>query len=170
MRVRFSEISPFGSHFELSQLEGLALVKEFAVKGPFVARCSLKRKGDDKVELRGFLQATLALECDRCLALYDLEIASDLQILFDAGTCGSWHLKELECKGDDLDTIFLDEPVIDMDDAFRQQMYLAIPLKNLCSEQCQGICSQCGVNLNATVCDCPKESKKTPFSVLGKLK
>lgn len=170
MRVRFSEISPVGSRYEIREIEGLSLQQDFVVRGPVEAQCTLKRKGDAKVELYGSLKVSLSLPCDRCLSLYDVEVDADLHVIFETESGGSWQVKELECNIPDLDTVVLDEPVIDLDDVLRQQLYLALPVKSLCSEQCRGICSQCGANLNLAACNCADQGKKSPFSVLAQLK
>jgi uncharacterized protein len=170
MLIRFKEISPHGSSYEIRVIDGLDPPQDFVVKGSVDARCTLKRKGDDKVELQGRLQATLTLNCDRCLSSYDKEVDSELQVLFEIESEGSWHLNNLEYNIPDLDTVFLEEPVIDLDDVLRQQLYLALPMKNLCTEQCRGICFRCGANLNHAECGCADENKESPFAILAQLK
>ena len=81
-----------------------------------------------------------------------------------------WHIKDLECSGDDLDTILLREPVVDFWDILRQQLYLSLPEKLICSTDCKGLCPECGVDLNSGSCSCVREEKESPFSVLAKLK
>ena len=39
-------------------------------------------------------------------------------------------------------------------DLLREQFYLALPMKPLCREECQGLCPQCGVNRNVEACQC----------------
>ncbi len=39
----------------------------------------------------------------------------------------------------------------------REQFYLALPMKPLCREDCQGLCVVCGANLNRATCDCKLE-------------
>lgn len=168
--IRFNEISPLGSNYEIRKIDGLDAPQEFVVKGPVDARCMLTRKGDNKVELQGRLQATLTLICDRCLSSYDREVNTELQVLFEVESDDSWHLKDLEYKIPDLDTVLLEEPVLDLDDVLRQQLYLALPMKKLCTEQCRGICSQCGTDLNHGACGCADENKDSPFAVLAQLK
>jgi uncharacterized protein len=170
MLVRFDQISPSGNHYEVRSIEGLASQQDFIVKGPLAAQYTLQRKGDDKVEMQGRLKACLSLNCDRCLASYDIEVDTELQVLFETASSDSRRLQEVECTISDLDSIVLDEPVVDLDDVLRQQLYLALPVKSLCSEQCKGICSGCGVNLNLAECGCEFERETSPFAVLARLK
>jgi Predicted metal-binding, possibly nucleic acid-binding protein len=167
MLVRLSEISPSGSHYDIRKIEGL---DDLPVVNLLEARCSLTRKGETKVELTGRLQSTVMLECDRCLSLYQLEMDVALQMLFEVETDASWQVKDLEYRIPDLDTIVLDAPVIDLDDVIRQQLYLALPVKSLCSDQCKGICSNCGANRNIVPCGCDDTCGKSPFAVLAQLK
>jgi uncharacterized protein len=46
------------------------------------------------------------------------------------------------------------QTVIDLADDVRQTLLLAFPLKNVCREECRGLCSRCGKNLNEGSCDC----------------
>jgi uncharacterized protein len=39
----------------------------------------------------------------------------------------------------------------------REQFYLALPMKPLCSEACHGLCPVCGTNLNRGTCDCKRD-------------
>jgi uncharacterized protein len=34
---------------------------------------------------------------------------------------------------------------------------LQVPMKILCSEECKGLCPNCGVNLNTGSCNCRRE-------------
>jgi len=170
MLVRFSEISPHGSQYDIRKIEGLEDLPGLVVDDLLEVRCSLIRKGDTKVELQGRLRSILTLDCDRCLAPYQREVDVALQMLFEVETDAAWQVKDLEYRIPDLDTVILDEPVIDLDDVIRQQLYLALPMKNLCSDQCKGICSSCGANRNLAPCGCADKHENSPFAVLAQLK
>ena len=169
MRVRFNEISPHGSRYELREIEGLEDQQDFRLNGPASAVCTLTRKDGDKVALRGSLRARLVLTCDRCLGEYDFAVETEMQVLLETLSGEPWHLKELECGSGDLDTILLDEPVVDLDDLLRQQLYLSLPVKNLCTEECRGLCPECGANLNQADCTCGAGENRSPFAVLRQL-
>ena len=92
-----------------------------------------------------------------------------MQVLLETLSGEPWHLKELECDNADLDSILLDEPVVDLDDLLRQQLYLSLPVKNLCAEECRGLCPGCGANLNQADCTCGAGEDRSPFAVLRQL-
>ena len=170
MQLRFSEIPTTGSRYVLKGFASSDSWDGVAVKNLLAADCLLKRKTEDKVEMQGRVHVIVSLECDRCLAPFDVEINSPLQMLFELASAESWQVKELECTGADLDTILLDEPVVDIDDAFRQHIFLALPVKNLCSEECKGICPRCGAQRNQDVCSCSGSRRESPFSILNSIK
>ncbi len=55
---------------------------------------------------------------------------------------------------DDLDLFGYDGEVIDLEPLVREQFILAVPYSPLCSEDCRGLCPQCGSNRNLTSCAC----------------
>jgi uncharacterized protein len=38
-----------------------------------------------------------------------------------------------------------------------EDIVFSLPLRFLCDEECKGLCSRCGKNLNDGPCDCKKE-------------
>jgi uncharacterized protein len=47
-----------------------------------------------------------------------------------------------------------DHNILDLTEAIRQYVLIAVPIKLLCRQECAGICPSCGVNLNEKTCDC----------------
>ncbi|HEU4416430.1 MAG TPA: DUF177 domain-containing protein [Candidatus Angelobacter sp.] len=41
-----------------------------------------------------------------------------------------------------------------LEDVLKEQILLALPVKQLCRTDCKGFCPQCGKNLNVESCDC----------------
>ena len=58
--------------------------------------------------------------------------------------------REIEQPGedDDLHSPYLDQSVLDLADWARDALVLAMPAQIVCSEECRGLCPECGVNLN----------------------
>jgi uncharacterized protein len=46
--------------------------------------------------------------------------------------------------------------VIDLDPLLREQLVLALPGYPVCREDCKGLCSVCGANLNDRECGCDR--------------
>ena len=43
---------------------------------------------------------------------------------------------------------------------------LNLPVRFVCKEDCKGVCTKCGKNLNFEKCECVEERKPSPFDVL----
>lgn len=56
----------------------------------------------------------------------------------------------------------LDGYEIDTDEQVYQNLIMNLPLKIVCSDDCKGLCSKCGVNLNNSTCDCESKGEINP--------
>lgn len=65
---------------------------------------------------------------------------------------------------DDLFGIF--ESCLDLEEFVKNSIISEIPAKILCSENCKGLCPECGNNLNETSCNCLKEKYNPQFAEL----
>ncbi len=84
--------------------------------------------------VQGQASTVARCRCDRCLRFYDLELRAD-------DIC---HFEE-----------DISEGMVDLTDELREDLLILLPTRNLCEEECQGICPKCGCNLNARECECP---------------
>ena len=64
------------------------------------------------------------------------------------------------------DALTLEGKTIDLKDILCKNIALFLPLKQLCREDCKGICQQCGTNLNEKQCDCKDEYFNPQFEIL----
>ena len=99
---------------------------------------------DKGLLVSGSLATDIKSVCGRCLCDYDEE----LLINFDEEFVS--HPQEGEFAIDE-------HQEIDLSEVARQYTFLATPLKPLCSEDCAGLCSRCGKNLNLGACACREE-------------
>jgi uncharacterized protein len=169
MQVLFTDIANAGNHYEISDDSWLGQQEPSRIS-PLVADLHLQRKGDSRVAVQGFLKTRIQLTCDRCAVQYGFPVDVNFHLVLEVPSDENWQIRELECTGTDLDTVLLTEPVVDMADILRQQLYLGLPEKMICSEKCKGLCVQCGSNLNTSPCSCVEEVKESPFAILAKLK
>jgi uncharacterized protein len=80
--------------------------------------------------------APLVGECARCLEPFSSAMSVRFQELFALaqGVAGP-------------DGYVLDAGLLDLEPALRDALVLELPLSPLCAEDCQGLCSECGVRL-----------------------
>lgn len=124
-------------------------------------------RAGDKVNLIGSLSAKVAYDCDRCLKPIEMDVNKSFDLVYIPPLgVGDEH----ELKDQDLDTSFYQGEAIDLDDLVREQVELALPMARLCVEQCQGLCPECGANLNERRCSCATKEVDTRWGALKQLK
>jgi uncharacterized protein len=126
-------------------------------------------KDKDQFRLVGRLKSTLELPCSRCLEPFPWPVDASFDLRYQPRSANSGD-GEREVQEDDLSTAFYDNDEVDLGQLMREQFYLALPMKPLCREDCQGLCSQCGANLNRTTCSCTRDWEDPRLAVLRSLK
>ena len=126
---------------------------------------SIRRYGQS-LSFTGHLETILETTCGRCLEEAQLPIKADFSytLLPVTGT----GKDEVELQTEDLEIVYYDGEIIDLAPMIAEQIILQIPVKVLCRESCQGLCPQCGTNLNMGGCDCRKDFIDPRWAVLKK--
>ena len=94
--------------------------------------------------LEGSARSLLELQCDRCGKSFSREKRVALDSLV---------AQELEDEEND-DILLLDGTELDLDETAGTAFILAMDTKNLCSDDCKGLCAKCGADLNLGPCGC----------------
>lgn len=94
--------------------------------------------------LEGTASSELELVCDRCGKAFSRVKTVALDSLV---------AQELEDEEND-DILLLDGTQLDLDEAVTTAYILGMDTKNLCSDDCKGLCAKCGANLNLGPCGC----------------
>jgi uncharacterized protein len=106
-----------------------------------------------EIQIEGRLKVNVETDCDRCLEVcrYPIDTKFSLSYL-PADTEVSSEEKGLD---DDAVTVaFYEGDGIALEEVFREQVFLALPMQRLCREGCRGLCPVCGVNWNERTCEC----------------
>ena len=98
--------------------------------------------------LNGTARSELDLVCDRCGKEFSREKVVPLDSLL---------ADKLENEDSEDDIILLDGNELDLDEVVTTAFVLAMDTKNLCSEDCKGLCAKCGADLNLGPCGCRPE-------------
>ena len=104
----------------------------------------------------GPTRTELELPCSRCLELFRMPFDGAIDVRYLPASELSAE-DEREVAEEDLDTSYYRDDQIDLNELLREQFYLALPMKPLCREECAGLCSQCGTNLNTGTCQCTSQ-------------
>jgi uncharacterized protein len=110
-------------------------------------------KDKDKFRVVGTVTTELELPCSRCLEPFRLPVHAEFDLRYLPASEAS-NEAEREIEENDLETSFYRDDQIDLNELLREQFYLALPMKPLCREECRGLCTQCGTNLNTGTCGC----------------
>ena len=149
----------------LSRQAGSARARQLVVPAPEDLRLELARVpggADVELDLRfeavtegilvtGSATAPLVGECARCLAPLASTVTASFTELYlydghdqhDGDDQHEWH-DEYEEPDEER---YLDGDLLDLEQAFRDAVVLALPLSPLCRDDCPGLCVECGVPL-----------------------
>jgi uncharacterized protein len=142
--------------------------REFCINEAVQATIRVRVCGE-AIQVQGSIHTGLNLQCCRCLENYSYPLTSQFDVtLFPER--GVVQEEEIELESEDLQTGFFSGDEVDLSGLIREQIILSIPYKALCHEECKGLCSQCGTNLNQGDCGCNREGRDSAFSVLKNLK
>lgn len=117
--------------------------------------CHVEVRDEETVHVAGDLTARLRLVCGRCLEAFPLPISQHLELFCLPHREGQEEEDEVELSERDMVVTYYRDRSIDLAEVVREQLFLAVPMKRLCSEGCQGLCPRCGKNRNAERCECP---------------
>lgn len=128
--------------------ETIKILKPIQVKGKVVVSRGI---ADVKLSVNTRMLHT----CSRCLEQFE----KDLELIVDE--------KVSKNEQEDGNIIALEEgDTLDLRDVVLNDIYLALPLKILCKEDCKGLCQICGSNLNQTQCSCTVDETDPRLSAL----
>lgn len=107
----------------------------------------------EDIRVVGSFVIQVEIRCARCLDPVKQDVRESFDLVYrpqgvDArGEESSISLAETEIGYYQGDGLLLE-------DVLKEQVLLALPVKQVCSNECKGLCPQCGRNLNVEDCDC----------------
>ena len=142
MKIDLSCLTDLGSHKSIEkQIELPDLFNDYQDIGtPFPLQINLDiYNTKDSFMLAGELTGRLLLTCSRCLDKFSFELRVNIK--------EELLKREIPDLGN-----------IDLTNIIVEHILLEIPMKTVCRENCQGLCTLCGRNLNNAKCDCNRET------------
>lgn len=131
VKLEFHETPP-----EREPAQGFELVGDLEFTGTLT-------NTDGILQLDGRLKASYNSVCYRCLSAVDKTLELEIKENFiNSADVGQSDMYPFEGK------------VLDISKALTDNIILNLPMKQLCSEKCRGLCSKCGANLNEVQCGC----------------
>ncbi len=112
----------------------------------------LAKKSGETFYLHTKLLGTLSARCHKCLRPTNLDIETAFDVVIQRGGAEkAGHGKSVE---DDYVYIPIGEQEYCLDQHIYENLVVSIPMRITCSENCKGLCPECGVNLNEETCSC----------------
>lgn len=109
-----------------------------------------------EMRVRGEIRTTFTALCGRCLNDVPFNLVIPFDLLYAAEDPGAGRSGETEVSDRDLDISIYQHDQIDLDELVLEQIELSLPSRVLCSENCRGLCPECGADLNVEQCGCKK--------------
>ena len=135
--------------------EKIELDKDVHVVSPITGHVRMRRVNQGLL-VDGGVDLTVELECTRCLSEFEQPMHVTFEERYYPTVDVVTGLPLPAIEEDDVFSID-GHHLIDLTEAVRQQLLLDIPMVTLCKENCAGLCSQCGKDLNLGPCDCEPE-------------
>lgn len=111
------------------------------------------------VLLKAKARFVFSAPCDRCAVLVEKPVELSLEHVI---------VSEVEDEEND-DFVVAENMQLDVEELLRDDLILWVPTKNLCKDDCKGLCDKCGKNLNEGDCDCNKQSVDPRLEILNRL-
>jgi uncharacterized protein len=124
---------------------------------------------DRDIRLRGRLRTVVEVLCARCLEPVRVPVELEFDLFYQPIQTIAREGEE-EVGGADLEIGFYQGYGLMLEDALKEQILLALPMRTLCRPECKGLCPQCGQNWNAAACACPPVAGDERWAPLADLK
>ncbi len=105
----------------------------------------------DGILVRGAVTARMRHTCHRCATEFGEDLTAEVTELLG---------------GHPDDDYRLERDVADVEGPVRDALLLALPLVPTCREECAGLCSVCGADLNTGTCPGHDDEPDSPFAAL----
>lgn len=121
-------------------------------------------KSAHQIVLDAESKAKYKFVCDRCNADNEALLETKFQLVY------IFSSHKVDSEDTNVKYLTPDVDKIDISDDLKEYLEITLPMKNLCSEECKGLCPSCGTNLNKKKCKCKKEVVNDIWEPLKKLK
>lgn len=179
MRVRIADIKEAGLTLEFHEnAESFPVLRSLAERGeclftrPIAIQLRIAPAGDS-IQVAGSIETQGEMPCSRCLKPALVVIKSSFELAYARDYAEAHQTSDeegYEIAAEDLGLIPFSGEEIDFREAVQDQVVLALPYHPLCREQCRGLCSQCGADLNEEPCRCEPQNFNIKFAALKNLK
>ena len=133
-----------------------------------VALAAKVTRSQEMYTVRGQIKCAAGGECCRCLTPVEHTISPSLSLLIHRREASEEELEAVE--DEEIEIVDPGTREFDLRKFVREEIILELPLRLYCREDCKGLCTSCGQDLNQGDCDCTEDSVDPRWAALGNIK
>jgi len=119
----------------------------------------------EDIRLVGRFSTEIETHCARCLEAVDNAVAEQFDLVY--------RPQGVDARGDEASINQAETEIgyyqgegLLLEDVLKEQILLALPVRQICNAGCKGLCPQCGANLNTESCHCVSTMSDPRWSAL----
>ncbi len=129
---------------EIGPDEPFCQFQDYRLTRPLVFRGVLQNSGQGIITLTGRVQTAYSGECARCLTVVESDVDLPVSECYRPATQAA--------AGEEDNSYRYGGSQLDISQALRDNLLLALPQRLLCRTDCRGLCPVCGADLNQQDC------------------
>ncbi len=134
---------------------------EFQVLSQEPLELTVENTGNRVLKLTGKGSVEVSIPCSRCLEETGVVIPVEPELKLDMKLTDEQRVNDLD------ESSYLTGTDLDTDRLVYLEVLMNWPVKVLCKEDCKGICSRCGKDLNLGPCGCADEPKDPRMAAIS---
>lgn len=111
----------------------------------------------EDIRIRAGFKGHFEILCARCVEPVDVPLEGSFDLLFRPENADA-EAGERAITEDETEIGYYGKAGLLLEDVVREQVLLTLPGRTLCREDCKGLCTHCGQNLNAGSCGCAESA------------
>jgi len=123
----------------------------------------------EDIRLVAAVEARLEFSCARCLEPVEQDVNKSFDLIYRPLGVDRRADESAISEAETEIGYYQGEGLL-LEDVLREQVLLTVPVRALCSDQCKGLCPQCGRNLNVEQCDCEQHVIDPRWNALSDIK
>lgn len=120
----------------------------------------ITNKGDKVLAVEGNAVLNLMIPCARCLDLVKIPFSLEINQILDMKQTEEERIASMD------EQFYVDGYNLDVDQLVSNELILNLPMKVLCSDDCQGLHNEYGTNPGREDCDCGNRPPDPRMSVI----
>lgn len=178
MLIRVRELELHNLEFDQDYQPGeIEFGSEFRQMGPLHsegrAELVVEHRGHhqdvEDIRLVGNVRTQLEFSCARCLNPVEHPVEKSFDLIYRPQGVDR-RADEVSISEAETEIGYYQGEGLLLEDALREQVLLATPVRALCREDCKGLCPQCGRNLNQEQCSCAQHLSDPRWDALNDIK